>query len=382
MSYDTRYPSILDLKRRAKRRLPSFAFDYIEGGIDDEEGKRRNRRAFHGVQLTPRYLRDVGSVDTRVTLFGTEYALPLGVAPVGLGNMMWPGAEAALARAAQDARIPYVLSTFSTTPLETIAQLTPDVGWFQLYVPRDAGVMEDLIGRVKAAGFRALVVTVDVPIGAKRNRELKNGLKLPFTVTPQMVWQSLTHPAWALRTLTHGAPDFVNVARYRTDTTQGLGDFISTMNSPGFSLERLRRIRELWSGPLILKGLQATENIRAAIDCGVDGVIISNHGGRQLDAAPATIDTLRRLQGDAAGDLTLMIDSGVRTGLDIVRAKALGAQAAFTGRSFFYGVGALGEAGAAQVIGIFHDELTRSLQQLGCLRFEDMDASWLADTAG
>ncbi|MEM7398790.1 MAG: alpha-hydroxy acid oxidase, partial [Pseudomonadota bacterium] len=215
--YDTRYPSIADLKQRAKRRIPKFAFDYVDGAIDDELAKRRNREAFHNVHLTPRYLRDVSNVDTRNTLFGTEYALPFGISPIGLGNMMWPGAERALARAAQAARIPYVLSTFSTTDLDIIAEEARDVCWFQLYVPRNEDVMEDLIARVKRAGFHALVVTVDIPVGAKRNRELKNGLKLPFTLTPQMIWESLTHPTWALTTLAHGAPDFVNVARYRTD---------------------------------------------------------------------------------------------------------------------------------------------------------------------
>lgn len=381
MTYDTRCPGIPDLKRRAKRRLPNFAFDYVESGIDDEVGKRRNRQAFHDVHLTPRYLRDVSAIDTRVTLFGTEYALPLGVSPVGLGNMIWPGAEAALAAAAQKARIPYILSTFSTTSLETIAELAPDVCWFQLYVPRDPAVMDDLIARVKRAGFRALVVTVDIPVGAKRNRELKNGLKLPFTLTPRMVWQALSHPTWALQTLAHGAPDFVNVARYRTDANLGLAAFISSMTIPGLPLDRLKRIRDQWDGPLIIKGLQAYENFRAAIDHGVDGVIVSNHGGRQLDAAPATLDTLRQLPADVSDRLTLMIDSGVRTGLDILRSKALGAQAAFSGRSFFYGMGGLGRRGAAQVIEIFRDEITRGLQQLGCTNFQELDESWLADCA-
>lgn len=379
MGYDTRYPAIIDLKQRAKRRLPDFAFDYVDGAIDDEDSKRRNREAFRDVHLTPRYLRDVDTVDTRVTLFGTEYALPFGVSPVGLGNMMWPGSELALARAAEAARIPYVLSTFSTTDMDVIARAAPNVCWFQLYVPRKQEVMEDLIGRAKRAGFHALVVTVDIPVGAKRNRELKNGLKLPFTLTPKMIWQSFTHPTWALTTLAHGAPDFVNVAPYRTDASQGLSDFISSMTIPGLPLERLRRIRELWDGPLIVKGLQAEENFRQAIDCGADGIIISNHGGRQLDAAPATVDTLRSLPDDIAEKVTLMIDGGVRTGLDILRAKALGAKSSFSGRSFYYGMGALGPAGATQVVEIFRDEITRTLQQLGCLRFEDLDSSWLAN---
>ena len=382
LNYDTRYPSIADLKQRAMRRLPNFAFDYVDGAIEDELAKRRNRQAFHEVHLTPRYLRDVSSVDTSVKIFGNEYSIGFGVSPVGLGNMMWPGAELALAKSAQAARIPYVLSTFSTTDLNLIAQQAPDVCWFQLYVPRKLEFMEDLIARVKRAGFNALVVTVDIPVGAKRNRELKNGLKLPYTLTPKMIWQSLTHPTWALTTLAHGAPDFVNVARYRSGPDEGLSEFVSNMTIPGLPLERLRRIRELWDGPLIVKGLQVEENFRQAIDCGADGVIISNHGGRQLDAAPATVDTLRSLPSDIADKITVMIDSGVRTGLDVLRARALGATAAFSGRCFFYGVGALGAPGAKQVIEIFRDEITRTLQQLGCLRFEDLDSSWLASSEG
>ena len=377
MTYDTRFPGIPDLKRRARRRIPKFAFDYVEAAIDDEVGKRRNRESFHDVHLTPRYFTDVGTIDTRCELFGTEYALPFGVAPVGLGNMMWPGAEAALAQAAQRARIPYTLSTFSTTPLEEIARLAPDVCWFQLYVPQRIEVMEDLISRAKSAGFNALVVTVDIPVGAKRNRELKNGLKLPFSLTPQMIWQAMTHPAWTARTLQLGSPDFVNVIRYREDPNQQLSAFFSSMTMPGVSLERLRRIRELWDGPLIVKGLQHEENFLQAVDCGIDGVVISNHGGRQLDAAPTSIETLRALPASLHDQLTVMVDSGVRTGLDVLRARALGAAAAFSGRAFFYGVGALGEAGANQVIEIFRDEITRTLQQLGCESADRLDASWI-----
>lgn len=378
MTYDSRYPAIADLKLRAKRRLPNFAFDYVDNAIDEEDAKQRNRQAFRDIILTPRYLRDVSTVDTNATLFGTEYSLGFGVSPVGLGNMMWPGAELALARAAQAAHIPHVLSTFSTTDLDLIAEAAPDVCWFQLYVPRKLDVMEDLIGRVKRAGFNALVVTVDIPVGAKRNRELKNRLKLPFGLTPRMIWQSLTHPTWALATLAHGAPDFVNIARYRTDKGNTLSEFVSSMTIPGLPLERLHKIRELWDGPLIVKGLQAEENFRQAIECGADGIIISNHGGRQLDAAPATIDTLRHLPDDIADKVTVMVDSGARTGLDVLRAKALGAKAVFSGRSFYYGMGALGAAGANQVIEIFRDEITRSLKQLGCRRFEDLDATWVA----
>ncbi len=376
--YNKKYPSISDLKRRAKQRIPSFAYDYIDGGIDEERGKHRNREAFHNIHLTPSYLTDVSDIDTSINIFGKTYDLPFGVPPVGLGNMMWPGSELALARASQQANTPYVLSTFSTTPMEDIAQLAPDVCWFQLYTPREDAVMKDLIHRAKHVGFNALVVTLDIPVGAKRNRELKNGLQLPFKITPNIIWEAITHPQWTLATLPHGSPEFVNVVRYNTDTDMDLGEFISNFMVTGVTQERVAQIRRLWDGPLILKGIQNIDNALAAIKLGVDGIIVSNHGGRQLDAAPSSIQSLKELPDHVHQKLTVMIDSGVRTGLDVIRAKALGAQMSFSGRSFFWGMGAMGNAGAQQVINIFRDEITRSLQQLGCHRFSDIDKRWIS----
>ena len=378
MDYDTRLPGIDDLKRRARRRLPSFAFDYLEAGIDREVGKRRNRQAFDEVRLRPRYLRDVSSAALAVTIFGKRYAMPLGVAPVGLGNMMWPQAERSLAAAAQQANIPYVLSTLSTTDLGEIAQTAPDVCWFQLYTPQDEATMRDLLARVREAGFHVLVVTVDIPVGAKRNRELKNGLKLPFSFTWSIVWQSMIHPRWALSTLRRGRPDFVNVQPYRSGPNTGLAEFMTNFNMRGVSRERLQAIREIWPGPLVVKGVQHPQDALDAMNLGADGLIVSNHGGRQLDGAPSSLESLRQLPDEVRSKTTVMLDSGVRTGLDIVRAKALGAEMAFSGRSFFYGAGALGAKGGRQVVGIYQDELTRTLQQLGCPSFEAMDGSWLA----
>ena len=378
LKYNTRYPGVIDLKQKAKKRIPNFAYDYVNGGIDEEIGKQRNRQAFHDIELTPRYLADVNSVDISTEIFGKQYSIPFGVPPVGLGNMMWPGAEMALATAAQKANIPYILSTFSTTDLDDIAQAAPDVCWFQLYMPNDIQVMKEIIARVKAAGFNALVVTLDIPVGAKRNRELKNGLKLPFTFTPNIIWQSIIHPAWSLATLHHGQPDFVNVLQYRNDNSnEGLAHFINSFTQPGVTLDRIKMVRKLWDGPLILKGVQDEKNVFEAIDYGVDGIIVSNHGARQLDAAPSSIDSLKQLPDAAHKKLTIMMDSGVRTGLDVVRAKTLGAQMAFSGRSFFYGMGAMGKQGANQVIEIFRDEITRTLQQLGALSFSELDKSWL-----
>lgn len=378
ISYDTRYPSVADLKTRAKKRIPDFAFDYVDGGIDEEHGKRRNRDAWHEVELTPRYLCDVTSTDLTTRIFDRDYSMPFGVPPVGLGNMMWPGAEEALAASAQRAKIPYILSTFSTTPLETIAKVATDVCWFQLYVPQQVEVMKDILSRVKQAGYHVLVVTLDIPVGAKRNRELKNGLKLPFSFTPNIVWQSMIHPRWALETLSHGQPDFVNVLQYKNGPNQGLATFITNFSMHGVTRERIEMIRQLWDGPLVLKGPQYAENIRDALKIGVDGVIVSNHGGRQLDAAPSSAESLRAIPNEIRAQMTVMVDSGIRTGMDVVRSKALGSEMAFSGRSFFWGMGALGKTGGDQVIGIYRDEINRTLKQLGCDAFADLDKSWLA----
>ncbi len=377
MNYDTRYPSVADLKIRAKKRMPRFAFDYVDGGIDQEHGKRRNRDAWHGIEMTPRYLTDVSQADLTIRLFDHEYSMPIGVPPIGLGNMTWPGAEIALAQAAQRANIPYILSTFSTTELEKIAQAAPDVCWFQLYVPKKIEVMKDILSRVKNSGFNALVITVDIPVGAKRNRELKNGLKLPFSFTPDIVWQCMTHPVWALQTLHHGQPDFVNVLQYKEGPNQELGQFITDFNMHGVTRERIELIRQLWDGPLILKGIQDEQDIRDAMEIGVDGIIVSNHGGRQLDAAPTSVESLQALPAEIRARITVMVDCGIRTGMDVVRARALGAEMTFSGRSFFWGMGAMGRKGAEQVVGIYCDEIERSLKQLGCGSFSEMDQSWL-----
>ena len=379
MNYDTRYPSIHDLKTRAKKRIPNFAFDYVDGGIDEEDGKKRNRDAWREVELTPRYLRDVSSADLSTEVFGKTYSMPFGVPPVGLGNMMWPGAEIALAKASQKANIPYILSTYSTTDLAEIARAAPDVCWFQLYVPANVDTMKDLIKRAREAGYHALVITLDIPVGAKRNRELKNNLKLPFSMSPNIIWQSAIHPVWALSTLSHGKPDFVNINRYKERPDEGLAEMLTKFNMKGVTRERIEMMRDLWDGPLILKGVQYEPDMKAALDIGVDGVIISNHGGRQLDAAPATAISLKALASYATDRMTVMVDSGIRTGLDVVRAKALGATMSFSGRSFFWGMGALGVDGAEQVMAIYRDEIDKCLKQLGCEAYAEMNSSWLAE---
>ena len=214
-------------------------------------------------------------------------------------------------------------------------------------------------------------------MGAKRNRELKNGLKLPFSFTPNIVWQSMTHPTWAMQTLSHGQPDFVNVLQYKKGPNEGLAEFITNFAMHGVTRERIEMIRSLWDGPLILKGVQYDQDFRDALDLGVDGLVVSNHGGRQLDAAPATATSLRNVAAEIGARMTVMVDSGIRTGMDVVRARALGADMTFSGRSFFWGMGAMGKPGAEQVIEIYRDEIDRTLKQVGCGSYIEMDRSWL-----
>ncbi|MEQ8426396.1 MAG: alpha-hydroxy acid oxidase [Gammaproteobacteria bacterium] len=378
MKYNPRLPSVADMEARARQRIPRFAWEYLSSGIGHEHGLRRNRSDLDDVLLWPRYLADVGKVDPGCKLFGQQYDLGIGIAPVGLANMMWPGAETHLARAAQQANIPYILSTMGTTPLEEIASHAPDVGWFQLYVPRDRDVMQDLVQRVQRSGFKVLVVTVDIPVGAKRDKELKNGLILPFRFSPSIVSQVMLKPTWLLNTLQQGVPRFINLAPYGDlHDVKHLGEFLTRFFMPGVTMERIREIRQLWSGPLVIKGLLRSEDIEECRAAGVDGVVVSNHGGRQLDAAPSSVAALAKLHVSTTDQFPVLLDSGVRSGLDIVRARALGASFTLSGRSFLYAVAAAGKEGAGQVIEIFRDEITRSLQQLGYTRFEAMNGDWL-----
>ena len=378
MKYNPRLPSVADMELRARKRMPRFAWEYLTSGIGDEHGLYRNRSSLDEVLLWPRYLTNVGEVDTSCELFGQRYELGIGISPIGLANMMWPNAERQLAKAAQQANVPYTLSTMGTTPLEDIAKLAPDTGWFQLYVPRDGGVMQDLIKRVKEAGYKVLVITVDIPVGAKRDKELKNGLILPFKFTPSIVGQTLLKPVWLMKTLGQGIPRFINLAPYGDlKDVKHLGEFLTRFFMPGVTLERIKEIRDLWHGPLVIKGLQRSEDIRQCHDAGINGVILSNHGGRQLDAAPSSVQALQQLDQSLKERMTIILDSGVRSGLDIVRAKALGASAAFSGRSYLYAMAAVGDDGGRQVIEIFRDEVTRTLQQIGCSRFEQLDQAWL-----
>jgi L-lactate dehydrogenase (cytochrome) len=358
-----------DLRRRARRRGPRFGFVYVDGGAGCDGNVRRNVTALEAVEMVPRYGNDVESVSTEVELFGRRYAAPVGIAPMGLPSLIWPGAERHLAEAAQRTNIPYLLSTVAGLSIERAADAAPDVFWFQLYrVPgNDHAVGVDLVRRANAAGAQALVVTVDVPARSKRPRELRNGLVVPFRLTARTVASIATSPLWLLALMKNGSPHFANFIPYVGAARSGgeVAGYVQREVRGGFTWQEMLRIRDLWPRALVIKGVMHPADARQAVSVGVDGLIVSNHGGRQLEAAPAAIDALPAIAAEVGQRARVMMDSGIRCGLDAVRAVALGAAATFAGRPFAYGLGALGEEGAQYVADLFKEETEAALRQLG-----------------
>lgn len=367
--------SIADLRRAALRRLPRLVRDYVEGGAEDEAGVARNRAAFAALALVPRYLVDVSARERRTTLFGRAYAAPFGVAPIGLANLTRPGADRMMAEAAASADLPFVLSTAATTRLEDIAAAAPGHAWFQLYAPADRRIALDLIRRARTAGMNALVVTVDVPVPAKRERDARNGFALPFRLSAATALDMARHPAWALAMARRGQPRFENLAPYAPPraSAQSLAAFMASQISPALAWTDLAWIREAWGDrPLIVKGLLSADDARRAVAAGADGIVVSNHGGRQLDSAPAPIDVLPEIAAAVGGETVVMLDSGIRRGADIVKALALGARFCFVGRAALYGIAAFGRAGAARALAVLADEIDRCLGQIGCPRAAEL----------
>jgi isopentenyl diphosphate isomerase/L-lactate dehydrogenase-like FMN-dependent dehydrogenase len=365
----TRFPTVGDLRRRARWRVPRFAFDFVDGGANDEICIGRNVAAFQAVELLPRYCVEMKGLTTEVELFGRRYAAPIGIAPMGSPGLMWPGAEEYLARAAQHARIPYVLATPANASIEHIAEIAPDVFWFQLYrfPHNDHAITFDLVRRADAAGAHVLVPTVDSAGKSKRPRDIRNRVAVPFPITPTTVAQVATSPFWALSLLKHGMPRTENLAPYSgPKVTQVSTARTMQLRSGGsHTWEELARLRERWKRAFVIKGILHPQDAERAVALGADGVIVSNHGGRHFDGAPASIDVLPAIVAAVGDRATVMIDSGIRGGLDVVRALALGAKAGFTGRPFVYGLAALGPIGATHVIDMFFDEIRTEFTHTG-----------------
>jgi len=372
-----------DLRRAAKRRVPRVVFDFAEGGLEDEQGLARNETAFHHHRLVPRYLVDVAKRDQSTSLFGRRYASPFGIAPTGLAGLFRPGADLMLAEAAAAANIPYIMSGASNATIEAAARIAPDHTWYQLYAARAPKVTEDLIRRAREAGLSTLVLTVDVPIGSKRERNIRNGFIRPYKLKPTIVLEALRHPGWIANYLRHGGmPVFGNWAPYARPGAGAneVADFLSSQTPfPGQTWRDFETYRRLWPRTLIIKGIMHRDDAVRAAELGADGIMISNHGGRQLDRAPSPLEVLPAIKAAVGDKLTLMLDSGVRRGADVVIARCLGARFIFVGRATLYGTAAAGLAGARRAIDILRGEIDLVLAQMGCPVFDELGPAWLMD---
>lgn len=372
--------NIEDLRKMAKRRLPRIAYDFIEGGVEDELGIARNEASFDRQRLVPRYLVDVSHRDQSCDLFDRRYASPFGVSATGLAALFRPGADLMLAEAAAAANLPFMMSGMSTASIEAAAKVAPSHSWYQLYVAREREITLDLIRRVREAGFGTLVLTVDVPVSSKRERNLRNGFALPPKLTAATMLNALRHPGWVAGYLRHGMPRFENWAPYaRANSSTAQINAFAAKQAPASSVtwKDLEEFRQLWPRHLVVKGILHRDDAIHAAEIGVDGIIVSNHGGRQLDQAPAPLEVLPGIR-EAVGDkVTLIVDGGVRRGADIVMALCHGARFVMVGRATLYGAAAGGVEGVRKAIGILREEIDLILGQIGCPNVAELDQSFL-----
>lgn len=373
LNFDTRYPSIDDLRNRARKKIPKFAFEYLDGGCNEDVNLIRNTAEIRDVQLKPKYLRDYKGSSLKTKLFGIEYDAPFGIAPVGLQGLMWPNAPEILAKSAFEHNIPFILSTVTTTSIERASELTEGKSWFQLYHPAEDRLRDDIINRAAAAECPVLVILCDVPTFGFRPRDIRNGLAMPPKMSINNILQILGKPHWAFETLKHGQPNFESLKPYMPkglDLKQ-LGKFMDQTFNGRLNEEKIKPIRDMWKGKLVIKGVASEHDTEQAIKLGLDGIIVSNHGGRQLDAGESTIKPLSTIAEKYGDQIEIMMDSGLRSGPDIARTMASGAKFTFLGRSFMYGVSALGKKGGDHTISLLKTELKQVMEQLCCENTQD-----------
>ena len=369
-----------DFREAARRKLPPFLFQYIDGGAYAEQTLRRNVEDWQEVALRQRVLGGVGEVDLTTRLFDETLSLPVILAPVGLTGMYARRGEVQAAKAAASRGVPFTLSTVSVCPIEEVAPAIDRPMWFQLYVLRDRGFMKDALERAKAAGVRTLVFTVDMPVPGARYRDAHSGMSGPNAEIRRMI-QAMTHPLWAWDVGLRGTPhDLGNVSAYRGRAT-GLADYIGWLADnfdPSISWKDLQWIRDVWDGAMVIKGILDPEDAKDAVRFGADGIVVSNHGGRQLDGVLSSAKALPGIAGAVKGELTILADSGIRNGLDMVRAIALGADAVMIGRAFLYALAAGGQAGVENLLDLFEKEMRVAMTLTGARRIADLGPSSLA----
>ena len=377
-----RFYSIKDLRQHAKKRLPKAVFDFFDGGAEDEITLQRNMHAFQEKRFIPQILNDVSNIDLSSTILGKPSHLPCAIAPTGAVGFGWRDGDIAIAKAAAASGIPYCLSTTATASIEDIAKHAPGRLWFQAYVLKDQNYFRKLIQRAYDADYEALMITVDLPVGGKRERDLRNDFKIPFHFTLKNTLDFASKPLWALPMLFNGVPELKNLSGLtNTSTTnQSLASSVGNNYDPSFDWNRLQAVRDQWPRKLIVKGVLNPEDAVRMVKMGIDAIVVSNHGGRQLDGAMASLDALPPIVAAVNQAIPVYLDGGIRRGSDIVKAIALGAQGVLIGRATLYGAIAAGEPGAQRALAILKSELTRTMQLCGVAKVSEINASLLSQS--
>ena len=373
--FQRKYPSVFYLREKAKKRIPKFAFEYLDGGCNNEESLYKNTDDIRNIQLKPKYIVEKKETSIKTKIFGIEYDAPFGVAPIGLQGLIWPKSPEILAKAAFDNNIPFILSTVSTSNIEKISKITEGKAWFQLYHPAEDSITRNILQRAEDSGIKNLVILADVPTFGYRNREIINGLSLPPKLTLSNFKSMLSKPSWLINTILKGKPSFETLKPYMSKnlSLKQLGKFMDATFSGALNREKISRLRDLWKGNLIIKGIESLEDITVSEKLGLDGVIISNHGGRQIDIGESTVNSLKRIKSSYNGKMKIMMDSGIREGTDIARVLACGAEFTFLGRTFMYSVSALGKRGGDHCILMLKRQLNQIMEQLSCESITDLN---------
>ena len=373
--FQRKYPSVFYLREKAKKRIPKFAFEYLDGGCNNEESLYKNTDDIRNIQLKPKYIVEKKETSIKTKIFGIEYDAPFGVAPIGLQGLIWPKSPEILAKAAFDNNIPFILSTVSTSNIEKISKITEGKAWFQLYHPAEDSITRNILQRAEDSGIKNLVILADVPTFGYRNREIINGLSLPPKLTLSNFKSILSKPSWLINTILKGKPSFETLKPYMSKnlSLKQLGKFMDATFSGALNGEKISRLRDLWKGNLIIKGIESLEDITISEKLGLDGVIISNHGGRQIDIGESTVNSLKRIKSSYNGKMKIMMDSGIREGTDIARVLACGAEFTFLGRTFMYSVSALGKRGGDHCILMLKRQLNQIMEQLSCESITDLN---------
>ena len=372
--FNSKYPSTKYLRSLASKKIPTFAFEYLDGGCNEDVNITRNTSDIREIELIPNYIRKSFTPNLKTKLFDKVYDVPFGVAPIGLQGLIWPNSPNIIAEASKKYNFPFILSTVSTSDIETIAKITDGEAWFQLYYPSNKTIRNDILERAKNSGCKVLVLLCDVPTFGYRPKDIKNGLAMPPKMSLKNMLQILKCPEWAFKSLLNGKPNFETLKTYMRGkmNLRQLGKFMNDTFDGRLDEEKIKPIRDIWKGKIVLKGIASEIDIEKSISLGIDGIIVSNHGGRQLDAGSSTINSMISLVKKYEKRTTIMIDSGLRSGVDVARVMASGAKFCFLGRTFMYGVGALGNNGALHTFEMLKKQLNQVMIQIGCEKTSEL----------